>query len=70
MRELVPPLWTVTAVGSCVRSSMRFLNLWLRTALEWTLDVKNWGKIAILRYPSHSIATLSNEMDVERQKLK
>ena len=47
------------------------LRLWvcqsqpLRT--KWTLDVKNWGKIATL---SLSIATLTHEMDVGRQKLK
>ena len=33
---------------------------------KWTLDVKNWGKIATL---SPSIATLTHEMDVGRQKL-
>ena len=34
---------------------------------KWTLDVKNWGKIAIIEV---SIATLSHEMDVGRQKLR
>ena len=50
---------------------------------KWTLDVKNWMKIAILvsqmqpfrtkwtlDVKNWAIATLSHEMDVERQKLK
>ena len=53
---------------------------------KWTLDVKNCGKIAILRCPTQpfrtkwtldvkncfevSIAILSHEMDVGRQKLR
>ena len=51
--------------------------------MKWTLDVKNWGKFAIFRYPSQpfrtkwtldgdfevSATTLSDEMDVGRQKL-
>ena len=36
----------------------------LRT--KWTSNVKNWGKIAILM----SAATITHEMDVERQKLR
>ena len=36
---------------------------------KWTLDVKNWSKIAILRCPV-SLATLTSEMEVRRQKLK
>ena len=34
---------------------------------KWMLDVKNWGKIEIFEV---SIATLSHEMDVGRQKLR
>ena len=32
---LVLPLCSATSGCSCVRSSMRFLNLWLQIALEW-----------------------------------
>ena len=36
---LVPPLLCFATSGcSCVRSSMRFLNLWLQIALEWLHD--------------------------------
>ena len=35
MRELVPPLCSATGGCVCLCSSMRFLNLWLRIALEW-----------------------------------
>ena len=35
MRELVSPLCSATSGRVCLRSSMRFLNLWLRIALEW-----------------------------------
>ena len=33
--RLVPPLCSATSGCSCVRSSMRFLKLWLQIALEW-----------------------------------
>ena len=33
------PLCSATSGCSCVRSSMRFLNLWLQIALEWLLIV-------------------------------
>ena len=32
--QSVPPLCSATSGCSCVRSSMRFLNLWLQIALE------------------------------------
>ena len=35
---LVPPLCSATSGCSCVRSSMRFLNLGLQIALEWLHD--------------------------------
>ena len=35
---LVPPLCSATSGCVCVRSSMRFLNLWLQIALEWLHD--------------------------------
>ena len=34
----VPPLCSATSGCSCVRRSMRFLNLWLQIALEWLHD--------------------------------
>ena len=34
-RELVPSMCFATSGCVCVRSSMRFLNLWLQIALEW-----------------------------------
>ena len=33
--RLVPPLCSATSGCSCVRSSIRFLKLWLQIALEW-----------------------------------
>ena len=36
--KLVPPLCSATSGCSCVRSFMRFLNLWLQIALEWLHD--------------------------------
>ena len=40
--RLVPPLCSATSgcvcVRSCVRSSLRFLKLWLQIALEWLHD--------------------------------
>ena len=38
IRELVLPLYSARSGCSCVRSSMRFLNLWLQIALEWLHD--------------------------------
>ena len=35
---LVPPLCSATSSCSCVRSSIRFLNLRLQIALEWLRD--------------------------------
>ena len=35
---LVPPLCFATRGCSCVRSSIRFLNLWLQIAVEWLHD--------------------------------
>ena len=35
MRKLVPPLCSAMSGCVCLRSSMRFLNLWLWIALEW-----------------------------------
>ena len=32
------PLYSATSGCSCVRRSMRFLNLWLQIALEWLHD--------------------------------
>ena len=36
--QWVPPLCSATSGCSCVRSSLRFLNLWLQIALEWLHD--------------------------------
>ena len=36
--QSVPPLCSGTSGCSCVRSSMRFLTLWLQIALEWLHD--------------------------------
>ena len=36
--QSVPPLCSATSGCSCVRSSIRFLNLWLQIALEWLHD--------------------------------
>ena len=36
--QSVPPLCSAMSGFSCVRSSMRFLNLWLQIALEWLHD--------------------------------
>ena len=36
--QSVPPLCSATSGCSCVRSSMRFLNLCLQIALEWLHD--------------------------------
>ena len=33
--RLVPPLCSATSGCSCVRSTMRFLELWLQITLEW-----------------------------------
>ena len=33
--RIVPPMRFPTSGCSCVRSSMRFLKLWLQIALEW-----------------------------------
>ena len=38
---LVPPLCSATSGCSCVRSSMRFLNLWLQITLQWLHDCRN-----------------------------
>ena len=35
--RIVPPMCFATSGCVCVRSSMRFLNLWLQIALEWLL---------------------------------
>ena len=35
LSRIVPPMCFATSGCSCVRSSMRFLNLWLQIALEW-----------------------------------
>ena len=37
--SFVPPMCFATSGCSCVRSSMRFLKLWLQIALEWLHDV-------------------------------
>ena len=36
--RFVPPLCSARSGCSCVRSSMRFLSLWLQIALEWLHD--------------------------------
>ena len=35
LSRIVPPMCFATSGCSCVRSSMRFLKLWLQIALEW-----------------------------------
>ena len=35
LSRIVPPMCFATSGCVCVRSSMRFLNLWLQIALEW-----------------------------------
>ena len=37
--RIVPPMCFATSACYCVRSSMRFLYLWLQIALEWLHDV-------------------------------
>ena len=39
--RIVPPMCFATGGCVCVRSSMRFLNLWLQIALEWLLDCRH-----------------------------
>ena len=39
--RIVPPMCFATSRCVCVRSSMRFLNLWLQIALEWLLDCRD-----------------------------
>ena len=39
--QSVPPMCFATSGCSCVRSSMRFLNLWLQIALEWLHDCRH-----------------------------
>ena len=44
--RIVPPMCFATSGCSCVRSSMRFLKLWLQIALRWLHDVARalfWG---------------------------
>ena len=38
LSRIVPPMCFATSGCSCVRSSMRFLELWLQIALEWLHD--------------------------------
>ena len=40
--QSVPPLCSATSGCSCVRSSMRFLNLWLQIALEKRIVMAAW----------------------------
>ena len=42
-RECVPPLCSATSGGSCVHSSIRFLNLWLQITVEWLHDLLSSG---------------------------
>ena len=39
--RIVPPMCFATSRCVCVRSSMRFLNLWLQIALEWLLHCRH-----------------------------
>ena len=39
--RIVPPMCFATSGCVCVRSSMRFLNLWLQIALEWLLHCRH-----------------------------
>ena len=39
--RIVPPMCFATSGCSCVRSCMRFLNLWLQIALEWLLHCRH-----------------------------
>ena len=39
--RIVPPMCFATSGCSCVRSSMRFLNLWLQIAMEWLLHCRH-----------------------------
>ena len=39
--RIVPPMCFATSGCVCVRSSMRFLNLWLQIALEWLLPCRD-----------------------------
>ena len=39
--RIVPPMCFATSGCVSVRSSMRFLNLWLQIALEWLLDCRH-----------------------------
>ena len=52
--RLVPPLCSATSGCSCVRSFMRFLNLWMQIALQWLHDLHEccMGKV-LGRKPEH-----------------
>ena len=39
--RIVPPMCFATSGCVCVRTSMRFLNLWLQIALAWLLDCRD-----------------------------
>ena len=54
---LVPPLCFATRGCSCVRSFMRFLNLWLQIAVEWLHDCCMGYVVG--RKPEHETACFS-----------
>ena len=58
--RLVPPLCSAASGCSCVRSSMRFLNLWMQIALEWLHDLHEccMGKV-LGRKPEHETLRFS-----------
>ena len=57
MRASVPPLCSATGGCSCVRSSMRFLNLWWQILLEWLHACCT--RIVLGRKPEHETLCFS-----------
>ena len=55
--RLIPPLCAATSGCVCVRSSMRFLNLWLQIALEWLHDCCHLVLPCAMRVESCRLAT-------------
>ena len=69
--RMIPSMCFATSACSCVRSSRRFLNLWLQSAFEWLLHCEEKSLLDIALHPGRAqVMFLDNNIAIASHKAR